>query len=39
MIYPYSACLCRQPLSLAAFRWLRVSPAKAAEKFEVEKPT
>ena len=24
-------------LSLAAFRWLRVSPAKAAEKFEVEK--
>ena len=24
-------------LGLAAFRWLRVSPAKAAEKFEVEK--
>src|ERR1700746_4170201 len=24
-------------LSLAAFRWLKVSPAKAAEKFEVEK--
>ncbi len=24
-------------LSLAAFRWLKVSPARAAEKFEVEK--
>jgi peptide-methionine (R)-S-oxide reductase len=24
-------------LGLAAFRWLRVSPAKAAEKFEIEK--
>src|SRR5213082_2756301 len=24
-------------LSLAAFRWLRASPAQAAEKFEVEK--
>lgn len=24
-------------LSLAAFRWLKVSPAKAAEKFEIEK--
>jgi peptide-methionine (R)-S-oxide reductase len=24
-------------LSLAAFRWLRASPAEAAEKFEVEK--
>src|ERR1700716_1602833 len=24
-------------LGLAAFRWLRVSPARAAEKFEVEK--